>query len=237
MANVGTAERNGETVTVIDYYTEGTPRVELQIDENASLQDEAAKRFVRYSKARRAAGEIVRRLEEIENELMVLNARHVELESIVAHRDETGFAKLFGDEKKAPRPGRGRKEADKSVVGTRRYLSSDGYQILVGREARDNDNLTFRVARPYDLWLHAADYPGSHVVVLNPTRKEIPHRTVIEAAQLAAKFSKARRDGKVDVHYTQRKFLAKPKGAAAGLVRMSSFRTIIVEPLENVERI
>jgi predicted ribosome quality control (RQC) complex YloA/Tae2 family protein len=75
------------------------------------------------------------------------------------------------------------------------------------------------------------------VIIRNPDRGEIPHRTIIEAAQLAAKFSQANKDVKVTVHYTPRKFLSKPKGAARGLVRMSSFRTITVEPKEGVERI
>ncbi|HEX8129354.1 MAG TPA: NFACT RNA binding domain-containing protein, partial [Pyrinomonadaceae bacterium] len=129
-------------------------------------------------------------------------------------------------------------KAAESVAGARRYRSSDGYEILVGRAAKDNDQLTFKVARAHDLWLHAADYPGSHVIVRNPARGEdVPHRTVIEAAQLAAHFSQAKRDSKVSVHYTPRKFLSKPKGAAPGLVRMSSFRTLLVEPREGVERI
>ena len=125
--------------------------------------------------------------------------------------------------------------------GTRHRLAvgRDGYrrfEILVGRAAKDNDHLTFKVARPNDLWLHSADYPGSHVVVRNPTRTEVPHRTIIEAAQLAAYYSRANKNPKVDVHYTQRKFLAKPKGAAAGLVRMSRFRNITVEPRESTTR-
>lgn len=123
------------------------------------------------------------------------------------------------------------------VPGARRYLSSDGYEILVGRAARDNDSLTFKIAKPSDLWLHAADYPGSHVIVRNPTRKEIPHRTLIEAAQLAAYFSQASKDPKVDVHYTERKFLSKPKGSAPGLVRMSRFKNILVKPAEAPERL
>jgi predicted ribosome quality control (RQC) complex YloA/Tae2 family protein len=237
IANVGTAERKGEIVIVTDYFAEGTPRIELQLDENTSLQEEAARRFARYTKARRAAIEIARRLEEIEIELQALNIRLADLQNIATDRDETRFASEFGEDPKQSRTKISRKGDTQIVPGTRRYLSSDGFEILVGREARDNDQLTFRVARPYDLWLHASDYPGSHVIVLNPTRKDIPHRTVIEAAQLAAKFSKARRDGKVDVNYTQRKFLSKPKGAAPGLVRMSSFKTIVVEPLDNVERI
>ena len=69
-----------------------------------------------------------------------------------------------------------------------------------------------------------------------PVGAEIPHRTILEAAQLAAKFSQASKDSKVAIHYTRRKFLTKPKGAAPGLVRMTNFKTITVEPGENIER-
>jgi predicted ribosome quality control (RQC) complex YloA/Tae2 family protein len=238
LANIGSAERRGRSVLVTDYYAEDTPRIELEIDENSTIQEEAARRFARYGKAKRAAQEITRRLGELEVELESLAAQQSELERIIKERDEAALSD-FDDEKKVARrgPATGRKAAE-SVPGARRYRSSDGYEILVGRGARDNDHLTFRVARPHDLWLHAADYPGSHVVIRNPTRAaDLPHRTLIEAAQLAAQFSQARRDAKVDVHYTQRKFLSKPKGAAPGLVRMSSFRTITVEPAEKIERI
>jgi len=85
--------------------------------------------------------------------------------------------------------------------------------------------------------LHAADYPGSHVVVRNTSRKEIPHRTLIEAAQLAAYFSRAKKDPKVTVHYTQRKFLSKPKGAAPGLVQLLRFKSITVAPAEVAQRV
>ena len=113
----------------------------------------------------------------------------------------------------------------------------DGREILVGRSSRENDELTFQLATPDDFWLHAGDYPGSHVIIRNSSRDDIPHRTVIEAAQLAAKFSQASKDSKVNIHYTRRKFLTKPKGSAPGLVRLSSFKTITVAPGENLERI
>ena len=120
----------------------------------------------------------------------------------------------------------------------RRYRSSDGYEILVGRAARDNDRLTFRLARSSDTWMHAADYPGSHVVVRARSRDEqIPHRTIVEAARLAAHFSQAGKDSRVAVNYTQRKFVSKPRGAAPGLVYLSSFRTLMVEPREELERL
>lgn len=237
LANVGTAERHGEIVKVTDYYTEGMPTLELQIDENTTLQEEGARRFKRYAKARRAAEEIALRLVDIENGLLALRVQEDHLEDIIAEHNLSALDNFFDDKNRSQRQSSGKKGLSRKISGARRYLSSDGFEILVGRAAKDNDHLTFKIARPHDLWLHAANYSGSHVIVLNPTRKEIPHRTVIEAAQLAAKFSQAHSDGKVDVHYTQRKFLAKPKGASPGLVRMSSFRTIIVEPRHSVERI
>lgn len=236
LANIGSAERHGNSVKLKDYYADDAPLIEINVEENKSLQEEAQARFSRYAKAKRAAREIEARLETIEKELAGLRAREAELESIIHEEDEDAL-EAFGGEKMSPKQARARQKSSDNVPGARRFRSSDGYEILVGRQARDNDHLTFRIARPHDLWLHAADYPGSHVIVRNSTRAEIPHRTIVEAAQLAAAYSQARRDAKVDVHYTQRKFISKPKGAAPGLVRMSSFRTITVEPRASIERL
>jgi len=119
----------------------------------------------------------------------------------------------------------------------RRFKSSDGYEIVVGRNDRDNDALTFRVAKPHDIWLHAADYPGSHAIIRNPTREAPPHRTITEAAELAAFYSQAKREGKAAVHYAQKKFVSKPPRSKPGLVRLSSFKTILVEPRCVLERL
>jgi predicted ribosome quality control (RQC) complex YloA/Tae2 family protein len=252
LANIANAERRGSRVRVTDYFAEDAPVIELEIDEHASLQEEAARRFTRYTKAKRAAQEITARLAELNAELDALMRRQAELEQIIAARDEAALASFDSATRgaKGTRAQKGRDaahavtlrtkaqtKAAEATAGARRYRSSDGYEILVGRAAKDNDQLTFKVARAHDLWLHAADYPGSHVIVRNPARGEdVPHRTIIEAAQLAAYFSQAKRDAKVSVHYTPRKFLSKPKGAAPGLVRMSSFRSLLVEPREGVER-
>ena len=236
LANIGTAVRAGNKVQLSDYYAEGAPTIEIEVDENRSLQDEATVRFRHYGKAKRAREEIAERLQQIDRETKALEQRLQQLDAIIQSRDE---AALDSFEKPAPAPKVAPKKKAKpeKLSGVRRYLSTDGYEILVGRAARDNDNLTFRIAQPNDLWMHAGDYPGSHVVVRNPTRKEIPQRTVIEAAQLAGRFSQASEDAKVVIHYTERKFLSKPKGAAPGLVRMSRFRSITVEPRESVPRL
>ncbi|MDT5296073.1 MAG: hypothetical protein QOJ76_2953, partial [Acidobacteriota bacterium] len=256
LSNIGTAERRGRTVRLIDFYAEDTPFVEMEVDENRSLQEEAARRFARYTKAKRAAREIAERLEKIEPELAALEVRRAELERIIASRDEAALAAFNGadaglmtarakaaqtkgtKEAKGAKGAKGAKAAADKGRTLRRYRSTDGYEIIVGRGARENDQLTFRVARSYDTWMHAADYPGSHVVVRAQNREEpVPHRTVVEAAQLAAHFSQARKDAKVAVNYTQRKFVSKPKGAAPGLVYISTFRTLLVEPREELERL
>lgn len=236
LANIATAVRVGNKVRLTDYYAEAAPIIEIEVDENRSLQDEAAARFRQYTKAKRAADEIAGRLKQIDQETAALERRFEQLDQIIQSRDE---AALDGFEKPKPAPKVQPKKAAKheKISGVRRYLSTDGYEILVGRAARDNDNLTFRVAQPNDLWMHTGDYPGSHVVVRNPTRREIPQRTIIEAAQLAGRFSQASDDTKVVVHYTERKFLSKPKGAAPGLVRLSRFRSITVEPKESIPRL
>jgi len=236
LANIANAKRSGNKVKLRDYYAEGVPTIEVGLDENTSLQDAAGESFSRYSKSKRAVEEIGTRSIQVDRELEEFEQKRVTLEKAIADRDQTALL-TFDDRKEKTTSDRKKQKASTTLPGLRRYRSSDGYEVLVGRSARDNDQLTFRVARPNDLWLHAGDYPGSHVIVRNSSRNEIPHRTIIEAAQLAAKFSQASKDSRVTIHYTQRKFLTKPKGAAAGLVRMSSFRSITVKPGETMERL
>ena len=235
LANVSTAKRDGNRATITDYYAEGAPQITIEVDEHKSLQDEAAERFRQYGKAKRAREEIAGRMVEIDREIAQLNGRLDRILKIISEKDEAAL-ESFAEKKSSPR--RSAKQAKEvRIPGVRRYLSTDGYEVLVGRAARDNDHLTFKIAHPNDMWLHAGDYPGSHVVIRNATRKEIPHRTIVEAAQLAARFSQASDDSKVVIHYTPRKFLSKPKGAAPGLVRLSRFKSLTVEPKESIERI
>lgn len=237
LANVSTARRTGNKVTLTDYYTDGAPSIDVQVDENTSLQDEAAHRFKLYGKAKRAREEIAERMVQIDQDIAQLNGQLEEILRILREKDLTALEQFVPAK---PTPKISIKQSAVSggrVPGVRRYLSTDGYEILVGRASRDNDHLTFKIAQPNDLWLHAGDYPGSHVVIRNPTRKDIPHRTIVEAAQLAGRFSQASEDSKVVIHYTPRKFLSKPKGAAPGLVRLSRFKSITVEPRETIARL
>jgi len=230
LANLTTAIRIGDRVTLIDYFSEEGATVEVEIEAGVSLQEEAARRFKLYARSKRAAEQIESRLVIVKNEIAKLEEKLSRFES-----NPDSAAKLSESDKQAqPRKA---KQTQPRIPGTRGYLSSDGFEIFVGRTSQDNDFLTFKAAKPNDLWLHAADYGGSHVVVRQTGKKELPQRTLIEAAQLAAYFSQARKNAKADVHYTQRKFVSKPKGAKPGLVRLQRFKNITVEPKEAVERL
>lgn len=232
LANLATAKREANKVYATDFYDENTPLIAIEIDENDSLTTAAEKFFKKYTKARNAKTELTKRLADLETQIADFQTRKEDLEAAIAERDESFLAEFSG-EKKEPPKGRAKEKASDVFKGARQYFSTEGFEILVGKGSKDNDYLTFRIAKASDLWLHAADYPGSHVIVKNPNRGEIPPKTLLEAAQAAAFFSHAKDQPKVAVHYTPKKFVNKPKGAGAGLVSMSSFKTILVEPKAN----
>jgi predicted ribosome quality control (RQC) complex YloA/Tae2 family protein len=129
------------------------------------------------------------------------------------------------------RPGKRGARAAPPGLEPRQFLSSDTFPILVGRNTEGNDYLTVHLARSQDWWLHVQGWSGSHVVIRVPDRSgNVPRRTLIEAAQLAAYYSQARDEGKVAVDYTLRKYVHKPRKAKPGLVAISQEKTIVVKP-------
>ncbi len=228
LANVATAQRMADKISVVDYFDEKTPTIEIQADENLSITETAEKYFKRYTKARNAKAEISKRLTIAEKQIAKLLLKKEKIENAILQNDLETIESFIG--KKKSQQIKNKKGKKDQTTYYREFVSSDGFDIFVGKRSKDNDYLTFRIAKSLDTWLHAADYPGSHVVIRNPNRKDIPHQTIVEAAQLAAFYSKAKSELKVGVHYTQKKFVNKPKGAAAGLVSLSSFKTILVQP-------
>ena len=112
--------------------------------------------------------------------------------------------------------------------------SPDGLVILVGKNAKDNDAVTFKLARDRDFWFHVAAQSGSHVVVLNPDKLErLPKATEALAAGLAAYYSGARSGGQVAVHMAQRREVSKPRGAPAGQVTLRRFKSVKARPVSG----
>jgi predicted ribosome quality control (RQC) complex YloA/Tae2 family protein len=113
----------------------------------------------------------------------------------------------------------------------KKFISTSGLEILVGIDDESNDELTFRVARPNDLWFHVNGAPGSHVVLRCQDSAQPPDKkSVQEAAALAAWFSKLRQGGNVSVHYCEARQVSKPRGVKAGSVNIRQFKKIIVKP-------
>ncbi len=227
LANLNNAIRDGDTVLVVDYFDENAPTVSIIGDRNLPVSEIAEGYFRRYTKARNGKLVINERiaatLADIESKLALMSRIEEAIES-----GDSAFLESIRQPRRTATEVRPKKKKDIEFNGARRFVSSDGFEILVGKKAKDNDLLTFRVARSLDTWMHAADFPGSHVVIRNPNRKEIPQKTLIEAAQLAAFYSNARELDKAAVNYTLKKFVNKPKRSAPGLVSLASFKTLYV---------
>lgn len=228
------AKRQGRHFIVTDYFSEGTPTVEIESDPRESLTEAAENYFRQYTKARNGVAMIDERMAAVQKDLATARSDLERVDRAIADGDEE-FLKARIEPPRKPIAVTRKKKVDTEFKGARRFMSTDGFEILVGKKAADNDFLTFRVARSLDTWMHAADYPGSHVVIRNAGRKDIPDRTLIEAAQLAAFYSDARDKPKAAVNYTLKKFVNKPKRSAPGLVSLSGFKTLLVEPKVPVE--
>jgi predicted ribosome quality control (RQC) complex YloA/Tae2 family protein len=112
-----------------------------------------------------------------------------------------------------------------------RTVEVGGFKVLIGRGEHENDELTFRIAKPHDVWLHVGGgTPGSHVVIQNPDQLEVPREVVEQAAAFAAWYSKARNAARVEVHVCRAANVSKPRGAPAGLVSITREKRMKVQP-------
>jgi len=217
-----------ESVSVTNYYDETQQDVEIPLDPAMTLRENIDKMFKRHQKAGRGQQIVVRQLEAVRGRQAAVSERLRRLQAIKDWHTWLAIAERIASERSGTtEPGERPQEAARRF----RSLVIEGHEILIGRNGRENDELTFRVATPDDFWMHVADYSGSHVVVRNPTKqKSLPESVLTKAAQLAAYFSQARNSSKVEVHYTRRKHVSKTRHAKAGLVKLSDFESIRVEP-------
>lgn len=112
-----------------------------------------------------------------------------------------------------------------------RTLNVEGFEVLVGKGSEENDDLSLNVAEPHDVWMHVGGgTPGSHVVVRNPTKAELPKNVLERVAEITAYYSKARGAPKVDVEYCLASNVSKPRGAPAGLVEITNYKRVRVKP-------
>ncbi|MGI9628456.1 MAG: NFACT RNA binding domain-containing protein [Longimicrobiales bacterium] len=212
-------------VTVPDF--EGTP-VQLELDPTVKPQAYADQLFARAARLERAGRELPEILTQVAVQLADLSALGARYSAGELPDDE--IEKIRASEAAARAAGRKGKQKQAPAEPYRRYKSSGGLEIRVGRGSKRNDELTFHHARPDDVWLHARHSAGAHVVLRWTNKERPPARDLEEAAILAASFSKARGSAHVPVDWTRRKFVRKPKGTRAGSVLLEKAETVFVSP-------
>lgn len=227
-ANIHLIQPGMKSVEVTNYYDGST--LTIPLDVKLSPSKNAQHYFKKYGKSKTAIKEKQIQLDENEAEIKYLesvlsfleNTDDVaEIESIRAELVETGYIRRrrqaggFKEKKYKPAP--------------YRYTLSNGMSVLVGRNNKENDILTFKTAGNKDLWLHTKDIPGSHVIVQSGGA-ELDEEAVWEAAAIAAYHSKARTSENVPVDYVQIKYVKKPAGAKPGMVIFTNNRTVYVNP-------
>ncbi|MDZ5474401.1 NFACT RNA binding domain-containing protein [Bacillus sp. 31A1R] len=230
-ANLFAVQRGMSEIEVMNYYDENGGNVIIPLDPRKNPSENAQKYFTKYQKAKTALTIVKEQIEKATEEVEYFDALIQQIESastkdIQEIRDELIEEGYLRDRQK-----KGNKKPSNVKPELDRYLSTDGTEILVGKNNKQNDYLTNKVAARDEIWLHTKDIPGSHVVI----RSQEPNEsTIIEAAKLAAYFSKARNSSSVPVDFTQVRHVKKPSGAKPGFVIYDHQQTVYVTPDEEV---
>jgi len=244
------AQKGSIRITVPDLFDASMGECEIPLDPQLSLIQNANRYARLFQKANRAIPHIKKGLLKVDLEISSIESRLDRLTKSSERSETLDREPLRQQDKDMPEESAGvpklgfrsarqhtfQPELTSIKKSARAFVSSEGMEIWVGKNSRENDVLTFKLAKPDDFWLHVAGYRGSHVVLRNPERRSsAPLQSLVEAAQLAAYFSQARNANKVEVHHTQRKHVSKPKGSKPGLVQLREHKTLSVNPCCELE--
>ncbi len=230
-ANIYSLKPGDKKVSLWNYYSDNNEYIDIDLDPNLSPSENIQRYYKKYNKMKKSEASALEQQiinqEEIEYLTSVLNnltnsESYDEIQDIRSELIETGYIRYKKNNKKKDKP-----------TKPHHYVSSQGFDIYVGKNNIQNDYLTLKFANKADLWLHTKNIPGSHVIIKG---KDIPEETIYEAAALAAFFSKGKNSSKVPVDYTEIKNVKKPSGAKPGMVIYSTNKTIYVDPCEKGKR-
>lgn len=222
-ANLFRVQKGMKEVVVSDWELDGAERT-ISLDPLKAPKDIVAAYFKRSKKLKAGQEHAVRLLKKAEEELTACLEQKRSLDEIVDADSLAAYYKRFGESVRAIRPAavRGKKEPAKPY---HTFVSRAGIEIRVGKSAKENDKLTFHCSKGLDWWLHARNYPGSHVVVGFQKGQELDEDTLYDAAELALRYSKAKHSGEGEVCLTQVKGLTRVKGTP-GKVMLSKHRIL-----------
>ena len=230
----GYSLKGGESSFTTENFYDDNKEITIPLDKNKSAKENAKKYYDKYAKLSRTtkalSEEILKTKNDIEHLQSIQTALEVSSddESLSQIRQELvdfGYIKKHSSAKK-----------QKIASHPYHYISSDGYDIYVGKNNYQNEELTFKVATGNDWWFHAKGIPGSHVILKSNNEEELPDRAYEEAAALAAFYSKAKDTDKVEVDYIQKKNIKKVAGAAPGFVIYHSNWSMVATPKANLQQ-
>ena len=230
-ANLSAIKKGDSKALLIDFYDENCPEIEIPLDTKLAPAQNAQKYYNEYRKRDTAEKMLTSLIKSGQDELMYIDS----VFDALTRASNEGELSLIRQELYEGRYIR--KKADKNKIKSaptyQKYLSSDGFTILCGRNNIQNDKLTLKDSAKTDIWFHTQNIPGSHTVIVTEG-KDVPDKTLEQAAIIAAYNSKARGASKVAVDYTQIKNVKKPSGAKPGFVIYENYKTAIVNPDEEL---
>ncbi len=218
--------RGMSRLAVPDLYGDG--EIEIPLDPAQSASRNLEKLYSKAGRNRRKLKALGLRIGEMQSHVELLDRLEKDLSQAgdvdeLRDLEQTMIAEKLLRKKTPAKKSRGGDEG-----GPKHYTSKDGFEILVGRNARENDTLTFKVARGNDWWFHTVGYPSSHVIVHAPKDRSISQEAILDAATLTILKSKLARQGGGEVMYAQRKYVRKPKGAPPGKVQVENEKVIFL---------
>ncbi len=219
-------EPGAKSMEALNYYT--NEMIKIPLDETMTPQENAKKYFDKYSKLKRTKEALDTLLQETGDEIKHLESIAASLDIASSEEDLVQIKEEMIEYGYVKRKNTGGKKV-KITSRPYHYISSDGYDIYVGKNNFQNDELSFKFASGNDWWFHAKGQPGSHVIVKSKN-EELPDRTFEEAGKLAAYYSKGRQAPKVEIDYTQKKNLRKPTGGKPGFVVYYTNYSLLIEP-------
>ena len=231
-ANIHRIQKGQTEVTVEDFYDENMAQIRVSLSPLLSPQQNAAKYYKDYTRMKNAERELTRQIELGQQELHYLQSvleemnraqTDTELEEIKKELQDGGYLRAES----------GKKKLKQGKLPPMRFESTDGYPIYVGRNNRQNDELTFKAARKDDIWLHAQKVHGCHVII-SCNGQTPPDDTVTQAAQLAAYYAESAGGQNIPVDVTAVKQVKKTPGAKPGMVIYHTYRTVIVNPYPDI---
>ncbi|TCI55883.1 fibronectin/fibrinogen-binding protein [Exiguobacterium sp. SH1S21] len=221
-------EKGMKVAHVVDYYDEDGAMIDIPLDPLKTPNENAQRYYKKYNKLKVAKIEVQKQIELNETEISYLETLVAQLD-VAAPRDIVEIREELAEGGYIRQKRQKKKQTAK--VALEGYTSSTGIEFYVGKNNTQNDYLTFKFARRDEIWLHVKDIPGSHVIIRSTEPDET---TLLEAATVAAYFSKARASSGVPVDYTKARYVKKPSGAKPGFVIYTDQQTVYVTPDEQL---